>query len=320
MVNPELCKSGKNQSPINIKTKDTKLCELNCNLIFYYKPSRCSIKNINNNLIIDYDDNSHIIFNDVIYNLDIISITIPSSHKINNKNYDMEVMIYHVSPASNLKLVISIMVNIDDTTSMSSKFFEMFNNGLPKFHSDEVFFNTDNDWNIFSILPEQKSFYSYDGSLVNPPCTENVTYIVMDNNVTISPNIYNKIKDITKYNAKQLKPLNKRNVLYNRNLSGKNNINQISVTEELTITNNRNTKCSKPGQKKDTMKYILLLSSIIIIFILFFVIFVIAVKSKYPEQLDNDGEKFSLLKPTGFYNIMMELKPLNSSDGPGEGE
>ena len=49
-------------------------------------------------------------------------------------------------------------------------------------------------------------------------------------------------------------------------------------------------------------------------------IFVIAVKSKYPEQLDNDGEKFSLLKPTGFYNIMMELKPLNSSDGPGEGE
>ena len=119
MVNTELCKTGKNQSPINIKTKDTKSCELNCNLTFYYKSSRCSIKNINDNLILDYDENSHIIFNDVIYNLDIINMTIPSSHKINNKNFDMEVMIYHVSPATNSKVVLSIMVNIDGFVELS---------------------------------------------------------------------------------------------------------------------------------------------------------------------------------------------------------
>ena len=305
MVNPELCKSGKNQSPINIKTKDTKLCELNCNLIFYYKPSRCSIKNINNNLIIDYDDNSHIIFNDVIYNLDIISITIPSSHKINNKNYDMEVMIYHVSPASNRKLIISIMVNIDNVTSMSSKFFDIFKNGLPENHSDEVFYNTDNDWNVFNIFPEQKSFYSYDGGLINPPCSENVTYIVMENNVTISPKVFDMIKKITKYNAPQLKPLNKRIVLYNGNHSGKNNMNHVNmVTEELTNTRD---KCSTPesSDKKANAKYLLMLTSVIIIFILFFVLFIMTVKSRYPEIAD-----VSLLDPAGFYKIMMTLRPL----------
>ena len=128
MVNTELCKSGKNQSPINIKPKDTKKCQINCNLTFYYKSSRCLIKNINNNLILDYDQTSHVIFNDTIYNLDIISFTVPSSHKINNKNYDMEAMIYHVSPATNHKLVISVMINIDDSISMSSKFFDIFKN------------------------------------------------------------------------------------------------------------------------------------------------------------------------------------------------
>ena len=174
MVNTKLCENGKNQSPINIKTSNTKKCELNCNLMFYYRPSRFYMKNINNNLLIDYDENSHCIFNDVIYNLDVISFTLPSSHKINNKNFDMEIMLYHVSPASNSKFIISVFANISDTTSMSSKFFEMMSNGLPKTHDDEVFYNTGNDWNIFNIMPQKKSFFSYDGSLVNEPRQEMV--------------------------------------------------------------------------------------------------------------------------------------------------
>ena len=56
MVNTKLCENGKNQSPINIKTNNTKKCEINCNLMFYYRPSRFLMKNINNNLLIDYDN------------------------------------------------------------------------------------------------------------------------------------------------------------------------------------------------------------------------------------------------------------------------
>lgn len=316
MVNTELCKSGKNQSPINIKTRDIKKCQINCNLTFYYKSSRCLIKNINNNLILDYDQTSHVIFNDTIYNLDIISFTVPSSHKIDNKNYDMEAMIYHVSPATNNKLVISVMVNIDDNISMSSKFFDIFKNGLPKNHDDEVFYNTDSDWNIFNILPEKKSFFSYDGSLINTPCTENVTYIVMENNVTISPKIYNKIKNVTKYNARQIMPLNKRVVLYNDNLSGKNNMNHVNmVTEKMTdmvtddSVNTRNKCKNDAGSKKNTFKYLVLLLSVFIIFLLFFILFVQSVKAKYSSIQD-----ISLLNPSGFSEIMTKLKPFSDDE------
>ena len=48
-----------------------------------------------------------------------------------------------------------------------------------------------------------------------------------------------------------------------------------------------------------------MLTSIIIIFILFFVLFIMTVKSRYPEIAE-----ISLLDPKGFYKVMMTLRPL----------
>jgi carbonic anhydrase len=101
MNNKKLCSKGLNQSPINIKTSKIKTCSSNCNLLFYYKNSSYNIKIINKNLIISNDKGSYIHYNHDIYDLDKISFSIPSLHKIDNISYPLEVQLYHRSLVDN---------------------------------------------------------------------------------------------------------------------------------------------------------------------------------------------------------------------------
>ena len=81
-----LCQNGQLQAPINIKSQKAIQCEQNCDLLFYYRSSVCSITNIGNNLILDYDSGSYINYKSQIYQLERISFTIPCSNKIDNSN------------------------------------------------------------------------------------------------------------------------------------------------------------------------------------------------------------------------------------------
>ena len=111
-------------------------------------------------------------------------------------------------------------------------------------------------------------------------------------------------------------PLNKRVVLYNDNLSGKNNMNHVNmVTEKMTdmvtddSVNTRNKCKNDAGSKKNTFKYLVLLLSVFIIFLLFFILFVQSVKAKYSSIQD-----ISLLNPSGFSEIMTKLKPFSDDE------
>ena len=44
----------------------------------------------------------------------------------------------------------------------------------------------DQDIDVTKFLPENKSYWTYPGSLTTPPCLESVTWIVFKNSVPIS--------------------------------------------------------------------------------------------------------------------------------------
>ena len=212
-----MCDKGKEQSPIDIKTSEAKPCNLNCNLTFYYRSSSCFLKNMDKDIILDYDAGSHVIYDNNVYELDIVSFTLPSSHKINGKNYSGEMQLYHTSPDIGKKLVISIMIDINDAYSKSKTFFEMLSNNLPKYSGEEKFYNTSDEWNIYNAIPESKSFYTYSGSILKHPCSEGVTWIVFDTPVNMSDRTFYNIKKVTGFNSKNVQRLNGRQVYYNLN-------------------------------------------------------------------------------------------------------
>ena len=64
------CKKGKFQSPIDIKSKKAKKCAMQCELMIYYKNSSCKMKRIGNQLTLDYDSGSYVIYNSQVYELE----------------------------------------------------------------------------------------------------------------------------------------------------------------------------------------------------------------------------------------------------------
>ncbi len=63
------------------------------------------------------------------------------------------------------------------------------------------------------LIPDNISYYRFDGSLTTPPCTEGVKWIVMRNSITASSEQINQLKAaIGQANARPVQPLNQRKI------------------------------------------------------------------------------------------------------------
>ena len=50
---------------------------------------------------------------------------------------------------------------------------------------DPIKIDTGDKWSVEQLLPEKKAFYTYNGSIAMPPCTENYTWVVFDQQISI---------------------------------------------------------------------------------------------------------------------------------------
>ena len=214
MVN--LCNKGQQQSPVNILTDKTLECSSDqCHLTFYYKPSDvCDMQNINDKVIINYPKGSYVIYNLDIFHLERVAFMLPSSHAIDNKKSKVEMQLYHRSDKNKL-LVISVLINVTNEESVNSNFFEMFLHHLPTSSEVEKQINMKGrNWNIFYALPKNKDFYSYNGSILYVPCTENVQWLIMEERVSMTELAYERLKLVNKVETRNLKKLFKRKVFH----------------------------------------------------------------------------------------------------------
>ena len=276
----DMCKSGTNQSPIQLDTKKAKTCNNKCKLLFYYRSSRCNLVRSGKYFYIEYDKGSHVVYNNEVYELEKISFTSPTSHKIDNSSGVIEAHLYHRSPTSGETLIIAILYEVNEASSKSKVFFDNFINFIPN-TDKSITINMNSDWDAFYMIPVQKSFFTYTGSLVNYPCSENVTWIVFSNFANISDMTYRKITGIVGTNARQIHPSEKRDVFYNSNTSSRNGTNQANPILCMTDKELKE-RCSAISGKQeqntkmygDTKILISLLVIITFLFILTMVIFV----------------------------------------------
>lgn len=192
------CKDGKTQSPIDINTNLVsrnkikpvfKYSELVVNLKdgeaspykIEYDKGALKIKNFNAGKVITLDGN-------VFAAKEIIFHT-PSQHKIDGRNYDMEVEIIHEGETPDVvanHLVLNIL--FEKKPGVYNKFLDQldfFNLPNPMFKQKDV----KNSLNLNTILynlddPEYPlwkdfSLFTYEGSLTKPPCTERTIQYVM---------------------------------------------------------------------------------------------------------------------------------------------
>ena len=67
--------------------------------------------------------------------------------------------------------------------------------------------------NAADLLPGNRSFYRYFGSLTIPPCSEGVNWNVVKSPIEMSETQIKKFESVIEFNSRPIQPINKRFVL-----------------------------------------------------------------------------------------------------------
>lgn len=187
--------TGDQQSPIDIVEIDATI-DASLKPINFHYSKNVKLHDIMNNghsIQYNFDIGDYIIINDIKYNLIQFHFHEASEHTINGVRYPLEMHLVHVSDVNKI-VVLGIMA----TEGASSKPFAFLEKYLPIQTGETKEINT--DFNLSMNLPENKSYYTYEGSLTTPPCTQSVSWLVFKNPITISKEQVNQLKALMPMN------------------------------------------------------------------------------------------------------------------------
>jgi carbonic anhydrase len=170
------CSSGTRQSPIDIR--DGIRVELEP-VQFDYKPSAFRVIDNGHTVQVNVGPGNSIEVMGRRYDLLQFHFHRPSEERIDGKQFDMVAHLVHKDIDGRLAVVAVLL----DRGSAQPIVQSVWNN-LPLEKGDEV--AARGTLNLGDLLPAERSYFTYMGSLTTPPCSEGVLWMVMKTPVPIS--------------------------------------------------------------------------------------------------------------------------------------
>ena len=198
------CKTGHYQSPIDIrKPKRAALAPI----YFDYKPSPLHIIDNGHTVMVNYSPGSSISVGGKKYALKQFHFHRPSEEKINGKGFEMTVHLVHEDEAGRFAVVAVLLQKGQDSPLLQ----ELWDDLPREKGKEEVFDNV--QINLSELLPPDRSYYTFSGSLTTPPCSEDVTWFVLKHPVGISAKEIERFSQLYRDDARPTQPLYDRIVL-----------------------------------------------------------------------------------------------------------
>jgi carbonic anhydrase len=206
-LSPEFstCKEGKAQSPIDIRYGQRMDYQP---LSFQYRSDALSVTNDGHSLRIDSAPGSFLIVNGHEYALQQYHFHTPSEHLIQGARADMELHLVHRDSQGRTAVVAVLMTAGRRINSTLKRIAE----ALPR-RAGESFYGRQVATNPLFLLPPERSYFSYPGSLTTPPCTEGVDWFVMAEPVEVDAALIARFRQVMGANARPAQPDNARPVL-----------------------------------------------------------------------------------------------------------
>ena len=181
--------NGKAQSPINIIDINTLTSDTLNTLDLFYSPKTVlnSVDNNGHTIKFNFEKGDSIRYNNTVYYLKQLHFHEHSEHTINGLIYPIETHLVHLS--NNQEIVV---IGVLGKEGEESELFEFFESFLPLKMGESKTINHKQDIN--NLLPKNKDFYSYSGSLTTPPCTEQVNWIIFKDPIILSEEEVVKLK------------------------------------------------------------------------------------------------------------------------------
>lgn len=194
---------GASQSPINIANAVT---DDNLNaLASNYKAVPINLFNNGHTLQFDYDAGSILNVNGTQFELLQFHFHALSEHTVDDKQFPLEVHLVHQNSAGDLA-VIGIFFEVGNENT----YLKNFMGNLPA--SEGETYTSENMINVEDLLPDNTGYYTYNGSLTTPPCSEIVTWLVMKSPIEASTEQIEEMSTLLKNNFRPVQGLNNRQI------------------------------------------------------------------------------------------------------------
>jgi carbonic anhydrase len=173
------CSKGHSQSPIDIR--NARLNKALAPVEFHYIAGPITEANDGRTILVWVDPGCYIVVSGVRYELVQFSFHHPGEHAIRGKLTDMDVQLVHKS-ADGKVAILDVLLNEDvgnPNATLSTLWAHMpTTSGAQQKITDMV--------NPAGLLPADRSYWTYQGSLSHPPCTEGVQWFVFEQELGIS--------------------------------------------------------------------------------------------------------------------------------------
>lgn len=190
------CGSGQRQSPIDI-TDGIKV-DLDA-VQFDYRPSGFRVVDNGHTVQVNVAPGNTIEVLGRHYELVQFHFHRPSEERIDGKPFDMVVHLLHESADGKLAMIAVLLEKGSAQPVVQSVW-----NNLPLEKGDEVAAKGPID--VSALLPSDRRYYTYMGSLSTPPCSEGVLWMVMKTPVQISPEQLAIFARLYPMNARPIQP------------------------------------------------------------------------------------------------------------------
>ena len=199
-----VCHTGKQQSPVNLshmKNKDLPP------LAFDYAAGGYRVVNNGHAVQVDFRPGSRLMLDGADFELKQLHFHSPSENTINGKQYPLEAHLVHADAAGRLA-VVAVMIE----AGADNAWLAGIAPGVPKRVQGESALAT--PVAATPLLPADRDYYRFEGSLTTPPCSEDVRWLVLKHPVAAGREQISQLyQAIGHDNNRPLQPLGKRVVL-----------------------------------------------------------------------------------------------------------
>ncbi len=196
---------GTVQSPIDIITDSVNKVDSLLPLTLNYSTTNVDIINNGHTVQFNVNGNNTLSIEGKEYQLLQFHYHALSEHTVNGDHYPLEVHFVHKHSDTDL-LVMGILFKEGAANPLFDKYLDSF----PKEKGE---FSNEDQIELMEAIPGNLSYYHYNGSLTTPPCSEIVTWYVLQTPLEASKEQIEKFSAILNNNYRPTMPINERSVV-----------------------------------------------------------------------------------------------------------
>lgn len=196
------CSSGQQQSPIDLTSAVARDVQ---NPQLAYQPASGRILNNGHTVEVDLEGLSTLSLDGYVYELQQFHFHSPSEHTVDGSSFPAELHLVHRG-AGGVLAVIGVLLQVGAENPALRPLLA----AIPGKVGREARLG---DVDVQALLPADRRAYRYSGSLTTPPCTENVSWVVMATPISASSSQIAALARVLQGNSRPVQSLGRRELV-----------------------------------------------------------------------------------------------------------